>query len=211
MFKSPLFLHRKLHLWVKYWDYSSLNYICGHLEYLSFSLQSCSEGYLAKYFPEWFRIFSESCINILLYRKNALKKEESVGLTVFSLQNKQCIFPPFWRARAWLSRVVVSRGSHEWCSIMGFDKYRIIIFLAYGEDSVLNIRTWFLQNKQCIFPPFWRARAWLSRVVPAKCLHRTISRSKQYIYTIFTLPRFIQITCSRGINWCLWLDNSNVW
>ncbi len=87
---------------------------------------------------------SEGYINALLYRKNTwMKKREK-----FNLQNKQCKFPPFWRARAWLPRVVTTNDISP--HIPRSKPYSLVIFPAafifhaYKGDSALNhMLTWY--------------------------------------------------------------------
>ncbi len=61
----------------------------------------------------------------------------------FNLQNKQCKFPPFWRTRAWLPRVVTTNDISPY-NISPSKPYSMVIFLAafifhaYEGDSVLN-------------------------------------------------------------------------
>ncbi len=94
-------------------------------------------------------------INALLYgteKTLGLKKEK------VDLQNKQCKFPPFWRTRAWLPRVVttndipphIPRYDIYKVDSMIYDTYTMVIFLAvliyhaYEEDSALNhMLTWY--------------------------------------------------------------------
>ena len=67
-------------------------------------------------------------------------------------------------------------------------------------------------SDNCNLPPFWKARAWLSRVVTTNDIQPHIPRSISPLrsYTTHTMKIRLQITRSRGTNKSLWLDNSNL-
>ena len=71
--------------------------------------------------------------------------------------------------------------------------------MLYYTEKVLGLKKekFNLQNKQCKFPPFWRTRAWLPRVVTTNDIPPHIPRSKLYTMVIFPAA-FIYHACIRG-------------
>ncbi len=84
------------------------------------------------------------------------KKKKRKVRCHFNLQNKQCKFPPFWRTRAWVPRVVTTNDIPPYIpqskpySMVIFPALfifpTVFIFLAYEGDSALNhmVRMWYL-------------------------------------------------------------------
>ncbi len=62
-----------------------------------------------------------------------------------------------------------------------------IIRGLYRENTwIKKKKSLILKNKQCKFPPFWKTRAWLPRVVTTNDIPPHIPRSKPY--TMVILP-----------------------